>query len=59
MPEETYNKVIEQAEKEKRKKSSMCAILIERGLPANQTQPESAMSYQERVASEMIKKKEG
>ena len=55
MPDDIHERVLTEADKEKRKKSAMCAVLIERGLPDT----ESTQSYQQRIADEMLKKKEG
>lgn len=52
MPEETYDKVMDQAKKENRKKSPMATELIKRGLPDE----ESAPSYQQKIADQMLKK---
>lgn len=52
MPEETYDKVMDQAKKESRKKSPMAAELIKRGLPGD----ESALSYQQEIANKLVKK---
>jgi hypothetical protein len=52
MPPELYDRLVEQGKKESRKNSNMA---IERGLP----DPESAMSYQAKVAEGLVKKKQG
>lgn len=46
MPNEVYNKVIELAKKEKRKKSPMAAILIEDGLKLAENKEQYARSME-------------
>lgn len=54
--DENHEKITELAKTQNRKIAPMAGILLADGIKLTD-QPESAMSYQERIAGEMIKKK--
>lgn len=56
--DEDHDSIVKMASDEQRDKAPMAAIILKEGLKARQ-QPESAQSYQQRIANEMLKKKEG
>lgn len=58
MSDENYDKIVKLAKEQKRDLAPMAAILLEDGLKLTE-QPESAKSYQQRIADEMVKKREG
>jgi len=56
--DENHEKITKLAEQQNRKVAPMAGILLADGVKLTD-QPESTQSYQQRVADEMIKKKEG